>query len=208
MRNLFTKWEYLFLIIALICLIISIYFTSNSIILQNSEEKYQNSLINYQLEIEDLTNRTMWQIQSSGLKISNSLNLVSGMDSVEVNIADLDKRFPLLVLRYTELGCQMCVEEHLVFFKAFIDRLKEDDFLILSTYNNLRDLILFRRLNQIDYDIYNIESLKLPIEDANTPYLFVLQKDFTVSHLFMLDTDNLKQIEEYYNYIFSKYYAF
>lgn len=115
---------------------------------------------------------------------------------------------PLLVLRISELSCSMCVDSALMNVKRFIeDHDLEDRVLFLTSYKRERDLILFRRLYQIDYPVYNIgeNQITLPVESRNVPYMFVTDSTLLSRSLFIPERTFPKLTKRYLDFVKKRY---
>lgn len=55
-----------------------------------------------------------------------------------------------LVFRYSELHCDVCVDEQVKSLKKYKEKIGNDNILILADYSNIKNLILFKRLNSIE----------------------------------------------------------
>lgn len=78
-----------------------------------------------------------------------------------------------LILRFSELSCNVCVDSELLNLKKFVNMFGPDNVLILATYKNLRDLLVFKRINRVEFPVYNIPENVFPVEQAGGPFLFV-----------------------------------
>jgi len=94
---------------------------------------------------------------------------------------------PTLVFRFSELHCEICIDQEVKKLNEYFPKLKNRA-IILTTYNNTRDFNIFRRLNQVKMPVYKLEkNLNLDIEEAYIPYLFVLDSNLKIHHLFVPD---------------------
>ena len=64
---------------------------------------------------------------------------------------------------------------------------REEKVLILSSYSKYRDLLLFKIVNQMDMEVYNLKETKLdiPIEGLDISYMFLLDNDFKAKFVFI-----------------------
>lgn len=110
------------------------------------------------------------------------------------NLAQQNK----IIYRISELHCNSCVVHEFDNLKKSIPSNK--NLLILSYYQNPRNLIIFKRINNLkDFEIYNLmdENIQnLIIDKYGTPYMFIIDKHLKISNLFIpLKTDNQRTID-------------
>ena len=91
--------------------------------------------------------------------------------------------------------------------KEFINTLKIDQFALFAYYQEDRNLGLFKRLNQLQIKIYNIENLGINIENLDSPYFFVLNQDCKIEHVFIPNKTYIELTTSYLKFI-SKYLTF
>jgi hypothetical protein len=108
-----------------------------------------------------------------------------------------------LVLRYTELNCQSCVDTELSSLQNLANKIGMEKIVILASYKNNEDLIKFKRLNKLKLPMYNVDSLSIPLENMNIPFYFICDKEFKTKLVFIpkkeisnLTVDYLKLVEK------------
>jgi len=155
---------------------------------------------------QGVKNSLLWGVMSEGDVIDDLV--VSTQNGDEVSMKTLVGSSSKFVLRYSELHCSSCVEKQILLFNKVVDRIGEDNVLIISSYTNNRDLLLFKRMNQIKLPVYNIKDANLGIsaEGADSPIFFVLSNNLRVSNVFLpLEYDPILT-EEYHERIMKKYW--
>lgn len=116
---------------------------------------------------------------------------------------------PKLVIRFSYLGCEMCIDSALTILKKYQNSINFNNVVLWATYNSQNDLALFKNVNKILYKTYLIKSLDTVItaDKYSIPYMFVLlpgQKE--VHELFFPFKENSLRTEEYFNNLSIKYY--
>ena len=78
--------------------------------------------------------------------------------------------------------------------KEFSDQIGKENIVILASFSKPRDLVIFNRVHNIEYDIYNLEFKKIneEIEDWGSPFLFILNYKLETELIFI----PLKEIPE------------
>lgn len=129
-----------------------------------------------------------------------------------ITLTDFLKRFikrPKLVLRYTEINCTPCVDSSVLTLKEVTNKVGEENILILASYHSKRDMLIWKRVNNIKYPIYQIPDNKtgLNVDAENVPYFFILLPESnTVHHLFLPLKENMKRTREYLTGMAERYY--
>ena len=79
-----------------------------------------------------------------------------------------------LVLYYSELHCSSCVEKQIKLLNKAAETICNKNIFISASYNNTRELLLFKRMNQITLPIYNLDSdgLGLSTDKVQSPVFF------------------------------------
>lgn len=138
----------------------------------------QGILDNYQVNLFN-------QFISDGRELSPDVILQDHLLQ-EVALGDIIKE-PTLVFRFSELHCQVCIDQEIKKLNSYFPKLK-NRVIIITSYNSSRDFNVFRRLNQIEMPIYKLsKNLNLDIEEAYTPYLFMLDSNLKIHHMFIPD---------------------
>ncbi|MDP3446417.1 MAG: hypothetical protein Q8T08_26465, partial [Ignavibacteria bacterium] len=83
---------------------------------------------------------------------------------------------PKLVFRYSELNCNICVDSQMDFIKEFLNKYGYDNFIMISSYKYKKNILLFKMLNNINNEIYNVEVLDSSLDRLNIPYYFILDE--------------------------------
>lgn len=181
-------------IIILMTIIFTGILLSFIIYFNSASEICSNKVYNLELVIEDGEDKYNSLIENDHIRfINNNLFLnkekhVLKNETDSISLSTLINKFgKILVFRYSELNCMMCVDQELVELRKMIHENKMK-IIIITTYGEMHDLFLFKRTNQlVDVDIYNIMEpfTNISIEKNNIPYYFVLDSDFILKDLFI-----------------------
>lgn len=104
-----------------------------------------------------------------------------------------------LVIRYSELNCQSCIDTILFYANDFASKCGKNKVAIWASYSYMRNYSIFLRMNKYDLDIYNVADTVLNIDSRNMPYAFVLNEDLTISHLFIPHKEFPKMTKWYFS---------
>lgn len=148
--------------------------------------KFENHITEIKSQSDELKSMILNNIHSESAIVSERL-LIEELESKEVFTPKiLTNSGPVLVLRISQNTCQVCIEQELKRMNEMSVPLIHNRFIILASYDNLRDLKLFQKENQINYPIYKIisDSLSIPLEKLSIPYFFVLDNSLKATNLF------------------------
>lgn len=106
----------------------------------------------------------------------------------KISVSNIAEKGPLLILRLLETDCPPCVDSTLSFLAVQCKLLGNDQVAILTDKTIPRDVIIFGRVNNISYSIYQVHKGGLNISLENqTPYFFMLDKNGVMYDPFIID---------------------
>lgn len=116
-----------------------------------------------------------------------------------------------LVLQYSELNCNICIDSALNDFKDFSRKVKnKNDLFIIAVTGNRRYMSEFVRINNLELqNIYIIDAVsikKLYKAETNMPFLFTTNADLKISNAFIPFKEMPYLSNHYFSQIFDKYY--
>ena len=157
---------------------------------------------------ELVKNREALQLRSGALSIKSDVEL-KDEDGKTVSLLKIAGQKPKLVFRYSELNCRVCIDAEVKWLKNKAKDIGSDNILILASYENPRNLYLFKRLHQLNIHVYNLldSDLGLPIEKRNIPFLFVLDKNWTSDLLFVPEKTMPELSKSYYKIVAERYFS-
>ncbi len=108
------------------------------------------------------------------------------------------KGFPKLCFFFNEYSCMPCVDKTIKILNRKVEEIGKDNMIILSYYNQPRNMYLFSHLNNVEYPLYNLVSkLNVSIATADIPFLFTVDSDLKVNNLLLVDQTLLDLVENY-----------
>lgn len=97
-----------------------------------------------------------------------------------------------LIVRLRDTDCQPCVNA----LMTILQKQKESRIAFLIDYDNERFLHDMKEYHP-QSQFYRVESLPMQIDSLNVPYLFVLDKELKINHLFIPSIEKLNQTVRY-----------
>jgi hypothetical protein len=187
------KYLYIFIPFFVIVVIVWIYFHLQ---LQHDRRKYEQVISEISFLNHNLNEDQKILLENECCILDTSLCFVNLKNqTIPINSLPLTGRY--LVLFFSSDHCSDCVNYGLSQIKTLILDNGIDKVLLFASRYQLRDLYVFAHSNKFsDSMVYNIESLKIPIEQINQPFMFLLDDELTVSHFFI----PRKEIPEHTNY--------
>jgi hypothetical protein len=143
-----------------------------------------------EMKAEMLLKNIYIQMESEGAVVNGHLQLES--ESGEISrLAELVSGKTLLFLRYSHLHCNLCVDHSLAYLKSVADSIGHENIVVLASYRTMRDLSLFKRVNQIKFPVYRIpeNSTGIPADKYGLPYLFVTDESMVIRNIHIPDKD-------------------
>lgn len=112
---------------------------------------------------------------------------------------------PKLIFFFNEYSCMPCVNEAIVILNRKIKEVGKENIVILSYYNQPRDMYLFSRVNKLDIPICNLTSkLNVPTATTDIPFFFTTNKDLKVNNLLLIDPSLPELVENYISILVKK----
>ncbi|MFT3749317.1 MAG: hypothetical protein QM768_13410 [Agriterribacter sp.] len=112
-----------------------------------------------------------------------------------------------LIFRFTELNCETCVDATLSSMKRIMgnDQLRKS-VIILTSYKFNAYYKDWKRSNNIEFDIYNLGDIKLPLlsESLVRPYLFYLDDSLKIQNVFFPIKEYAYSTDQYLSFISKK----
>ncbi|MDR0507648.1 MAG: hypothetical protein LBH32_12665 [Dysgonamonadaceae bacterium] len=156
-----------------------------------------------EVSLSEILSQTMFiQLESEGCKLNLEVNY---SDSLNLDLHNVLQQLPKLVFFHSELNCNSCVEQDFPLFNK-IQKTIENNLLFFASYKNNRDLIIFKRINNIQSNIYNVSSVGLPVEELNMPFCFVINQDFRAESVFIPIKEDSLLLKRYLEIIANKYF--
>lgn len=161
---------------------------------------------------EEKTVESLFGVISSNYKNSNLPYpyVTEDMDGNKVDIRKVAGTGRRLVLRYSELSCNVCVDSALMHFNAFAQKVGEDKVVLLVEYRSVDYLAQLIRLNHLQsrtiYRIIRRDTTKTPAEDVEEPFLFILDGGGQMKDVFYPLRELPTLSELYYDAMYEKYF--
>ena len=180
--------KYINLFLTILCVITlgcSVFFFVPNFQGKGSRQNQLDSLALYRGVVQSFL--TLYPIQtiSDGIQLSPDMEL-SSERGVKITLKDIIKQ-PTLVYRFASSNCSMCVEEQFQILKKMKDQLPERTILI-SSYLSGNAVTILKKTYQLEFDIFNILLLDIPMENQSNPYYFVIDPDMKCHNFFAVMT--------------------
>jgi hypothetical protein len=116
---------------------------------------------------------------------------------------------PKLILRFSYLSCNVCVDSVLKMLKRPDIGWKTEDVVLLLTYSNLQDLRQFEHVNRITHESHLISTADRlnKADQLELPYMFVMiPESNNLLDVFFPLKENPARTRQYLNLIRNKYF--
>lgn len=174
MMKISNKILYLLLIMFFIINVNIVYLNSTNI--KNELLKLKEKIIDNDIKIENMEMSTLYRINMDGIILNLDCEVVDHKKSTK-KISDV-LNGNKLILRYSQINCNTCVEEQLKILNTYKDSIGINNILLFADYRNINDLKKFYRINKTGIRVYKLdEQLNGIIKDIGVPYFFVFEKE-------------------------------
>lgn len=104
----------------------------------------------------------------------------------------------MLILRYSEMNCDVCVDSLISKLNLYMDSVGIENIALFTTSQNKGYIRRFKKVNKIKFDIYDI-GLKLDsvLTDIGVPYFFVLSRNRRVNNMFVPQSEYIDLTDKY-----------
>lgn len=189
------------IIFILISLIVYLYHTNKQLVIE-----YNNIINENQVKIKNQEQINRFEIDSENIELSNNIKLEdeTGQMVYLHDICPVSK----LICRYSEINCNVCIDAQIENIKQILSTWKNEDIIFIATYQQTRDLFVFKRVHGLKIKIYNLKgNLNLPVERQNTPYYFIYNgRNNRATNVFIPVKENPEPTIYYLNSLFNKYF--
>lgn len=142
-----------------------------------------------------------FQLYTEGSELKPQIEVANEKGDT-LTIGDLISK-PVLVLRYSELNCQSCVDDLLTQIKE-IGSFNTTNTLLLAYYREPAYLYQFKRMNQLELPVYSLQKTGLPPDTLNLPYFFLMNNKLQISNVFIPEEGDMASVKEYLHFAIDK----
>jgi hypothetical protein len=152
------------------------------------DDDYKHSLLNqnYISAGTNLTKTSFYELRPGGEKVKVSL----------MNFQDNKEK---LVIRYSDIGCNTCV--NLIFKrKERLDAIqKRYELIVVVDFDRYEDFVKWKRVSELENNIYWVKKGQLPFDSHFGPssYSFVLDRNMTTHSFFVPNNVFPQRLDEY-----------
>lgn len=145
-------------------------------------------------------NMAQFQLFSENSTLPDTITMIDEKGNAIKLQSQLAK--PKLILRYSELNCQTCVDAMISEIKAN-KSIDSNNMLMLAFYKQTSYLYQFKRMNRINMPVYSLQKALLP-DTLNVPYFFMLHPNLTTSNVYIPEEGDTAGVKYYLNFIVKK----
>ena len=106
-----------------------------------------------------------------------------------------DLKFVVLI---PPINCISCTEDIFTSHNSELKRIGSERIIYIAGYENVREVMTFKRVNSIRDNIYRNELLQIPNTNfKDVLLLFTINKDYEASNFFLLTKDSKTNLNKY-----------
>lgn len=167
-------------------------------------EEYKILVEDQEDQIKTLITSIEYSYNSNGKRILPDL-MVQNENADSISFRSLIGNKTILVFRYSEIHCQVCVDTEISLLKEMSDIIGIDNIIVLSYYDSFRNMAAFKRINELSLPVLNLLDLGLDIEDINVPYYFVIDSSLIIKDVMIPNKYYPEVTKSYLNYVKDKF---
>jgi hypothetical protein len=150
--------------------------------------------------------RMFQQMKSDGKIFYGNNSNDETLDTLKNKLLKKDK----LVFRFSTSSCGICIDSILLNLSNFSKKYKlQNKILILTPYLYNREIEVFKKVNNIDYEVFNIPdgNLSLLSDQSEEPYLFISDSTLISKSLFIPEKNLPFLTRKYLEHIKNTYFT-
>ena len=137
------------------------------------------------------------QFKNNSTSIKPNINL-TGLDNKVNSFKNIVGNSNKLIIRNSETGCGMCIENELKVIKEYLKSIGLKNIILITTHNSARKLEVFKKMNNIEFDMYFCDNLGFYFEiESEKPFIFTIGPDLIARNFFIPNME-LPKLSEYY----------
>ncbi len=176
-----------------------------SITLQSTKRQFKEERSNSELLSDILLRQTMY---GSSLKFTDYIEV----EDLKNQVVDLKSVFgdsPKLIFRFSEMNCNACIVAELPMIKTISSDVGKENIILLGSFPHINALKSFKKIHEIDFSIYNVDSELLEhnlAESLNVPFYFVINSYHNPQSLFFPEKTRPLLSKSYLNSVAKLYF--
>lgn len=171
----------------------------NEYILNDNDNKKRN--------YSNLYNKYLFELKLNNYSI-DSLADVINLNNDTIPLVQVLSTKPTLVFFFSKLACPPCINHELTNLKSKETIFGVNNTLIITDFDNHRDIVMFCKINEIKYAMYILNNKDINSLLFSKPYLsyFILSKEMKMREVFLVDKDSPELTSSYLETVSYKYF--
>ncbi|MCX6149235.1 MAG: redoxin domain-containing protein [Ignavibacteriales bacterium] len=156
---------------------------------------------------DEFKNFYEFQLRAESKSIPQEMAIFNDKSQI-ITLSNLIGNSPKIILKYSELGCSVCIDKQIENLKKVSQKIGNQNIIILASYRQKKNLILFKRLNKLNFEIYNMKEQEFGLvpEQYHLPYFFIIDSTMQMKYIFIPSKDLPELSEVYFRYIIEKFF--
>ena len=158
-------------------------------------------------EFNNLKNNYFTQLEDNLTYINPNKLLINNLEDTFL-LKNIISHKTKLVFSFSKFACRSCIETEIERLKKNEDIVGEGNVILLTNNESVRDLVLFCKQNKVTYPIYKTddELLNLGVDQKHFSYYFVMENDFCVKDIYIVDQSTPNMTNKYLELISKKHF--
>jgi hypothetical protein len=154
-----------------------------------------------------MKSREIANIINNNTKLATDLTIIDENNSPVAFAQIINDNSPKLIIRYSALACDICLEKELKIIQRYASKINENNIIILASDHNMRSLRVLKNSLSINIRVYQIEKTGITFEENNNSlFLFIVDKEPIIKDFFIPEKTLPNMSIDYYEIICDKYW--
>jgi hypothetical protein len=179
---------------------------------QKRQEQRAGSMdvLAYKVLLEGESSVIRYSVRDENKYITTVLRHIGPSESGNTDTISFNELKNKIILRFTELNCEVCVDNTIKKLKELADKIGYSNIVIFASYKRPIYYQEWKKVNDINFKTYNISrdsGLNLESEAVDRPYIFYVDHNCQVRNIFFPFKEDNERSTIYLNELARKYYT-
>jgi len=153
---------------------------------------------------EEIDEKDKVALNSTGSLLKDIV--VCELGNKKTSLKKMSNGHKIVIVNFSNSKCFYCIEDILFFINKYKKEINLENVVLLGSFQNQRDHMMFKRGNNINFKIYNIynQKLELYVETLNHPYIIITDSFLKIKSVFIPAKELPKRTDDYFRFCIKK----
>ncbi|MDR1368622.1 MAG: hypothetical protein LBJ72_00655 [Dysgonamonadaceae bacterium] len=189
-KDLIKKIDWFLISLSVAIIALSTFYFLFQVSQKQQESEHTESSVS-DILVQNMSFLKPFELQSEGYELSPKLKIMEETGKEVVFLDLLGEYESVLIYRFSETHCDLCIEQHLSILKTLEGKISQGRLVLLCSYTNEKKMKIIRQTHNLNFKIYNIkDDVGIPLEQTSNPYFFILDRDMKCWSVFSAVKEN------------------